>query len=142
MQIFKEQIDILAEENDFIAKLANISAFLNEEIKDINWVGFYLLKDDKLILGPFQGKVACSSIDLGQGVCGSAALKRQTVIVDDVHQFAGHIACDSRSNSEIVVPIIKEDQLIGVIDVDSISFNRFTDAEKEMLEYVAFKLAE
>lgn len=137
MKLFIEQLKALSAEPDFIARLANISAFLNETLTDINWIGFYLLKKDTLVLGPFQGKVACTRILLTQGVCGKCAREKQTILVDDVHQFEGHIACDSRTNSEIVVPIISKGQLIGVLDVDSISFNRFTQKEKELLETAA-----
>ena len=111
----------------FTTDMANTSAFLFEHLPDINWVGFYLLEESSLYLGPFQGKVACTVIPLSKGVCGHSASIRKTVVVEDVHQFAGHIACDSRSNSEVVIPLIREGQLLGVLDVDSPSFNRFKD---------------
>lgn len=128
---------LLEGERDWIANLANTAALLWQELSDINWVGFYLLKDGELVLGPFQGKPACVRIALGKGVCGTAAQRRQTVVVPNVHEFAGHIACDSASNSEIVVPLIKNGQLLGVLDIDSPSFNRFGEREQETLEEVA-----
>lgn len=120
---------LLEGERDFIANAANLSALLYHSLSDLNWVGFYLRKDDELVLGPFQGKPACVRIGMGSGVCGKAAQQRQTIIVDDVHDFPGHIACDSASNSEIVVPIVKDDHLIGVLDLDSPSFARFDDED-------------
>ena len=137
MEIFEKQIDLLVEESDIIAKLANISAFLNEYFNDINWVGFYLNKNQELILGPFQGKVACTKIPFNKGVCGFSATNKKSIIVDNVHDFKDHIACDTNSNSEIVVPIIVDDEIFGVIDVDSPKFNRFTEEDKKKLEYVA-----
>lgn len=130
--LFLAQLSALVEdENNIIANLANISALLNEVIDDINWVGFYLKENEQLVLGPFQGKVACVRIDIGKGVCGTAALKQETIVVSDVHQFAGHIACDSESLSEIVVPIIVNDQVVGVLDIDSPHYNRFTNKDKK-----------
>ncbi|MCD7949136.1 MAG: GAF domain-containing protein [Erysipelotrichaceae bacterium] len=135
--LFLAQLSALVEdENNIIANLANISALLNEVIDDINWVGFYLKENEQLVLGPFQGKVACVRIDIGKGVCGTAALKQETIVVSDVHQFAGHIACDSESLSEIVVPIIVNDQVVGVLDIDSPHYNRFTNKDKKTLEEV------
>ncbi len=135
--LFLAQLSALVEdENNIIANLANISALLNEVIEDINWVGFYLKENEQLVLGPFQGKVACVRIDIGKGVCGTAALKHETIVVSDVHQFAGHIACDSESLSEIVVPIIVNDQVVGVLDIDSPHYNRFTNKDKKILEEV------
>lgn len=121
-------------ESNVIANLSNTSAIINEYVKDINWVGFYLMEGHELILGPFQGKPACIRIPVGRGVCGMAAEKKETLIVKDVHQFPGHIACDGASNSEIVIPIIKNGAVFGVLDVDSPEFNRFTDLEKKYLE--------
>lgn len=117
-----------------ITKLCNASALINALIGRINWCGFYLLKNNELILGPFQGMPACTQIQIGKGVCGTAALKQETLLVSDVHKFEGHIACDASSNSEIVVPIIKDSKLIGVLDLDSIEFGRFTELEKNYLE--------
>jgi L-methionine (R)-S-oxide reductase len=125
---------VLTGETDFIANLANSAALLFWSLPAINWAGFYLLKEEGLVLGPFQGKIACVRIRLGQGVCGTAAVKRQTLVVANVHEFPGHIACDSASNSEIVVPIIKDDLLVGVLDIDSPELARFDDADKAELE--------
>ncbi|MGN1368041.1 MAG: GAF domain-containing protein [Aristaeellaceae bacterium] len=108
-----------------LSALANTAALLWDALPDINWAGFYLLKDDVLHLGPFQGKTACTQIPMGRGVCGTAAATREIQLVRDVHQFPGHIACDSASNSEIVLPIIKEDALLGVLDIDAPIFARF-----------------
>jgi GAF domain-containing protein len=119
----------------FLTDISNTSAFLYEHLPDINWVGFYLLDGNTLYLGPFQGKVACTEIPLTKGVCGRSATERKTVVVADVHQFPGHIACDSRSNAEVVIPLIKDNQLIGVLDVDSPTLNRFNNqAEIQFLE--------
>ena len=117
-----------------ITNYANASALLFDNLTDINWAGFYLLKDEYLYLGPFQGKVACTKIKVGSGVCGTAVKEKSTIIVDNVHEFKGHIACDSSSNSEIVIPIYKEDKIIGVLDIDSPKFSRFTIKDKEGLE--------
>lgn len=116
---------LFAEERDFMANAANFSSLVFHSLPDLNWAGFYLLKRDELVLGPFQGKPACVRIRLGEGVCGTAASRRETILVDNVHDFPGHIACDSASNSEIVVPILKEGRLIGVLDLDSPSLARF-----------------
>ena len=105
--------------------LANAAALLWEALEQINWAGFYLAKGETLILGPFQGKTACTVIPFGRGVCGTAAVTRAVQVVEDVHQFPGHIACDSASNSEIVLPLIVHDQLVGVMDIDSPALNRF-----------------
>ena len=118
---------LLEGERDFIANAANFSSLLYHSLPDVNWVGFYLLKDDELVLGPFQGQPACVRIAIGKGVCGVAAEKRQTILVDNVHEFPGHIACDSASNSEIVVPLVVDGKLIGVLDLDSPSLARFDD---------------
>jgi len=117
-----------------ITKLCNTSALINALIGRINWCGFYLVKNNMLILGPFQGMPACTKIEIGKGVCGTSALKRETLLINDVHRFEGHIACDAASNSEIVVPIVKDDSLIGVLDLDSDEFGRFTEVEKDYLE--------
>ncbi len=120
---------LLEGERDFIANAANLSSLLYHSLPNINWAGFYLLKDDELVLGPFQGRPACVRIEVGKGVCGTAAKHRQTVVVADVHDFPGHIACDSESNSEIVVPLVKEGNLIGVLDLDSPKLSRFDDED-------------
>jgi L-methionine (R)-S-oxide reductase len=121
-------------ESDWIANLANASALLYHSLDQVNWAGFYLLRGPELVVGPFQGKPACVRIAVGRGVCGTAAQQRQTILVPDVHQFSGHIACDSASNSEIVVPMIKNDQILGVLDIDSPITNRFDDEDREGLE--------
>lgn len=128
---------LLAGERDFIANAAQFSAFIFHELEGLNWAGFYLVKDEQLVLGPFQGKVACVRIPFGRGVCGAAAASRQTQRVEDVHAFAGHIACDSASNSELVVPLIKDDRLIGVLDLDSPLLGRFTEADQRAIEELA-----
>ena len=120
-----------------ISNLANASALLYEQLNDINWVGFYLIEDNVLVLGPFQGKTACIEIPVGKGVCGTAAAEQKTILVPDVHKFPGHIACDSASNSEIVVPLFNKGVLIGVLDIDSPLLNRFSNADKEGLEEFA-----
>ena len=130
----KQLAGLIEGETDSIANLANFSALLWQELDAINWVGFYLLKRKKLVLGPFQGKPACTRIELGSGVCGTAATLGKTVIVADVHQFPGHIACDAASKSEIVVPLIKEGKLIGVLDIDSPSLDRFDHQDQQGLE--------
>lgn len=120
-------------ECDFIANAANLSSLLYYSLPDLNWAGFYLLKEDELVLGPFQGKPACVRIALGKGVCGTAAKQRETILVDNVHEFPGHIACDSDSNSEIVVPLIRDQQLIGVLDLDSPLLGRFDEEDAKGL---------
>src|SRR5712691_4246015 len=120
---------LLAGETDAIASLANASGLLAHTLERINWCGFYLARGEELVLGPFQGKPACVRIALGEGVCGTAAQQRRTILVDNVHDFPGHIACDSASNSEVVIPIIKDKRLIGVLDLDSPSFGRFNDED-------------
>lgn len=117
-----------------IANLANASALLWQELPNINWAGFYLLEDKTLILGPFQGKPACIAIPVGKGVCGTAVAEKRTLVVADVHQFPGHIACDCASNSEIVVPICKNGEVIGVLDIDSPQFDRFSEEDRLGLE--------
>ncbi|NQZ48808.1 MAG: GAF domain-containing protein [Moritella sp.] len=125
-QRLAQQADaLMAEESHLIANLANLSALLFMELEDINWVGFYLYENDELVLGPFQGQPACIRIPVGRGVCGTAASTLQTQLVTDVHDFPGHIACDAASNSEVVVPIVVNDKLIGVLDIDSPSIGRF-----------------
>lgn len=121
-------------ESDLIANLSNAAALLNHFLDDINWVGFYLAKGQELVLGPFQGLPACIRIPFHKGVCGHAATTKQTVVVSNVHEFPGHIACDEATNSEIVIPLIKDDQLIGVLDIDSPVLNRFSEMDKKYLE--------
>lgn len=118
-------------------ELANVSAYLNSLFDNINWVGFYLKDGDSLKLGPFQGKLACSTIMFDTGVCGAAYREKRTIVVDNIHTFDGHIACDKESNSEIVVPLILNDEVVGLIDVDSRHFARFSIKDKELLESLA-----
>ncbi|EPJ86726.1 MULTISPECIES: GAF domain-containing protein [Pseudomonas] len=125
---------LLADERDFIANAAQFSAFLYSQLEDLNWAGFYLNRDEELVLGPFQGQIACVRIPFGRGVCGAAAQSRETQRVQDVHEFPGHIACDSASNSELVVPLIKEGRLIGVLDLDSPSVGRFSEQDQQGIE--------
>ena len=130
-----KQLSALIEDVSYpVSNLANASALLWQALEDINWAGFYLLEDDVLVLGPFQGKPACTVIPVGKGVCGTAAKERKTQLVADVHAFPGHIACDSASNSEIVVPIYKGAALYGVLDIDSPLLNRFTQEDRLGLE--------
>ena len=117
-----------------MTNLANASALLFEKVEGINWAGFYTVKNNKLVLGPFQGKVACTIIPMGKGVCGTAAAEDRTVVVPDVHKFSGHIACDSASNSEIVIPIHRRGELFGVLDIDSPLFDRFGEDDRLGLE--------
>ena len=124
---------LLEGERDFIANAANFTSLLYHSLPELNWAGFYLFKDKELVLGPFQGKPACVRIAVGKGVCGVAAAQRETVIVPNVHEFPGHIACDSASNSEIVVPLEKDGRLLGVLDLDSPQFARFDDEDAEGL---------
>lgn len=126
---------IVKDDLPLVTNLANTSAILFK-MEDVNWAGFYLIIDNELVLGPFQGDVACTRIPLGKGVCGTSARERKTIVVDDVNQFDGHIACSSLSKSEIVVPLIKEGKLIGVIDVDAPIYSRFKKEEQEFLEQV------
>jgi GAF domain-containing protein len=135
------QVQALTEgERDLIANLANAAALLYHSLPDLNWAGFYLLKDGELVVGPFQGKPACVRIAMGKGVCGTAAARRSTVIVANVHEFDGHIACDTASNSEIVVPIVRGSELIGVLDIDSPKFARFDAQDQAGLEKVVATL--
>ncbi|MFU1796169.1 GAF domain-containing protein [Paenibacillus azoreducens] len=128
---------LIHDEPSSIANLANASALLNSFLPDINWVGFYLYDGQELVLGPFQGLPACIRIPLNRGVCGTAAGERRTIVVDDVHEFPGHIACDAASNSEIVVPLIKNEELFGVLDIDSPLKGRFDHKERQFLEQFA-----
>lgn len=128
---------LLEDERDFIANAAQFSAFLYHQIDDLNWAGFYLNRNQELVLGPFQGQIACVRIPFGRGVCGAAAATEQTQRVEDVHAFAGHIACDSASNSELVVPLIKDGRLIGVLDLDSPSIGRFSENDQQGIEALA-----
>lgn len=132
------QLESMTEnERDTVANLANASALLYMNLADINWCGFYLVRDGQLVLGPFQGRPACVRIALGKGVCGTAAASRTTQVVPNVHEFPGHIACDSTSNSEIVVPILHQGALVAVLDIDSPLLDRFTREDQEGLERCA-----
>lgn len=128
---------LFADERDFIANASQFSAFLFNELPDLNWAGFYLNRNEELVLGPFQGKVACVRIPFVKGVCGAAARTRETQRVEDVHAFPGHIACDSASNSELVVPLVKNGCLIGVLDLDSPKVGRFTEEDQVGIERLA-----
>ena len=134
--LVKQLRALIQDESNVIANLSNVSALLNAHFDQINWVGFYLWDDQnqELVLGPFQGKVACNRIPMGRGVCGSALQQQQTLIVPDVHAFAGHIACDSASRSEIVVPIIIDGHPFGVLDIDAPVTDRFTSEDQAFLE--------
>ncbi|WML54316.1 GAF domain-containing protein [Neobacillus sp. PS3-12] len=135
-ELVKKQLQALVhDEHNQIANLSNASALLNQFLDRINWVGFYLMENDReLVLGPFQGLPACIRIPLGKGVCGTAALKKETIRVEDVNTFPGHIACDSASQSEIVIPLLKDGNLLGVLDIDSPEKNRFNELDQQKLE--------
>lgn len=138
------QLDaLIAGESSMVANLANAAALLNFYLTDINWVGFYLYDGKELVLGPFQGLPACLRIPLGKGVCGTSAERRDTLRIEDVHAFPGHIACDAASNSEIVVPLVKEEQLLGVLDIDSPLKGRFDAEDQAFLErFVSILIAQ
>ncbi|GAA0456066.1 GAF domain-containing protein [Alkalibacillus silvisoli] len=133
-QVIKQLDSLLEGEDSIIANLANASALLNQFLDQVNWVGFYTMENGELVLGPFQGLPACVKIPNGRGVCGTATAERTTQLVPDVHEFPGHIACDAKSQSEIVVPIIKEDQIFGVLDIDAPIKNRFDEIDQKYLE--------
>ncbi|MBQ9425964.1 MAG: GAF domain-containing protein [Erysipelotrichaceae bacterium] len=133
--LLSRQLEALSESSkNYIPLLANASALIFESMEDLNWAGFYLVRNGALLLGPFQGKTACVNIEKGKGVCGTAYEKDETQLVKNVHEFPGHIACDSASNSEIVVPIHKDEKVIAVLDIDSPSLNRFDENDREGLE--------
>ena len=137
-KVLNQQLSAVVEDVPHpIANLANAAALLWDTLPEVNWAGFYLLEGEKLILGPFQGKVACVEIAIGKGVCGTAVAESATQLVPDVHAFPGHIACDSASNSEIVIPLRKNGDIIGVLDIDSPIFNRFSETDKVGLEKFA-----
>jgi len=136
-RICEQLQELLGRETDLIANAANTSAFLFRSIPDVNWLGFYLAKRQELVLGPFQGNPACTRIPFGKGVCGAAALKQETVVVPDVEAFPGHIACDTASRSEIVVPLVNWGRLLGVLDVDSATLNRFDEDDQDGIESIA-----
>jgi L-methionine (R)-S-oxide reductase len=126
--------ELIADQTDFLANISNFAALLFTTLPELNWAGFYLLRGTDLVLGPFQGKPACSCIALGDGVCGTAALRRAAVLVPDVHAFPGHIVCDEASQSEIVVPVFKDGHLVGVLDMDSPTTGRFDEVDREHIE--------
>lgn len=140
--LLKSYTGLIEKESDFIATLANTSAFIFNFVEKLNWAGFYLSSGEELVLGPFQGKPACTRIKYGNGVCGTAVSKAVTMVVENVHEFEGHIACDGASNSEIVVPLYKNGKIIGVLDVDSPEFSRFGNEEKEFFEKIVKILGE
>jgi GAF domain-containing protein len=137
-EIYKSLIPIcealVDDEKEWLSLLSNFSALLKQSFESFSWIGFYLLKDGRLILGPFQGKVACSSIEIGKGVCGTSFKEKKTIVVEDVNKFSGHIACDENSRSEIVVPIFIDDKIIGVLDIDSYNYSNFDETDKKNLE--------
>ncbi|WP_100657364.1 GAF domain-containing protein [Alteromonas flava] len=136
-KLLAEQVKALtAGEKDTVANMANVSALLFNQLPDLNWAGFYRVIDGELVLGPFQGQPACIRIPMGKGVCGTAASTQQTQVVEDVHQFEGHIACDAASNSEIVIPVFQNGQVIAVLDIDSPKFARFNAEDAEGLQTI------
>ena len=139
--ILIKQSEIILETKDKLSALCNLTALIYENYERINWVGFYFFKNGKLLLGPFQGKVACTEIEIGKGVCGTAFKKRQLLNVADVHRFEGHIACDSASNSEIVVPLICDQKIIGVLDIDSTDYRRFGYDDEDLFQNIADQVA-
>jgi GAF domain-containing protein len=136
-ELERQACGLLAGERDAIANAANLSALIWQSLPDLNWAGFYFRKGRELVLGPFQGGPACVRIALGTGVCGTAAAGLKTILVPDVHRFLGHIACDGASNSELVVPLIKEGRVLGVLDLDSPLFARFVEADAAGIETLA-----
>lgn len=132
-RLTKQAQALIESESNLIANLSNVSALLNMELEDINWVGFYLMEEDQLVLGPFQGKPACVRIPVGRGVCGTAVATNQVQRVYDVHQFEGHIACDAASNSEIVIPFSVHGKIAGVLDIDSPNIGRFGEEDEKGL---------
>lgn len=142
-KIMTAQLEALSESSrNYIPLLSNASALINESMEDLNWAGFYIVRNDALLLGPFQGKTACVNIARGKGVCGTAFEKDETQLVKNVHEFPGHIACDSASNSEIVVPIHENGKVVAVLDIDSPLLERFDENDKEGLEAFVRKLEE
>ena len=135
-QLCEQLHELIANETNFVANAANTCALLYESLPDVSWVGFYLAQGQELVVGPFQGKPACVRIPFGKGVCGKAAAEHKTIVVPNVKKFQGHIACDSRSQSEIVVPLLNWGSVLGVLDIDSTSLNRFDEEDAEGLESV------
>jgi len=142
-KLLNQQLGSLAlKEDNLISNLANVTAALKQTFDKISWVGFYLFDGKKLYLGPFQGNVACTNIEIGKGVCGKSAQLRKTIIVPDVHQFPGHIFCDADSKSEIVVPLLKGNKLLGVLDLDSTEYNSFNETDNVYLKQICRYLSE
>jgi GAF domain-containing protein len=137
LEMRQQYAALVAGERNALANAANLSALIHDTLSDLNWAGFYFLERGELTLGPFQGKVACVRIPMGKGVCGAAALRRQTLIVADVHRFPGHIACDAASQSEIVVPLLQHERLWGVLDLDSPLLSRFDADDEAGLQAIA-----
>ena len=133
-ELLRQTRGLIDGERDLIANSANVASLIWQIVPDLNWAGFYLMKGGELVLGPFQGKPACVRIAVGKGVCGTAVARRETVLVEDVHAFPGHIACDSASNSELVVPLIKDGRVHGVLDLDSPLFSRFDAEDRRAFE--------
>lgn len=140
-QLLAQVRALIAGETDLVANMANISALLFDGLEQVNWVGFYRVVERELVLGPFQGKVACIRIPLGKGVCGTAVIRASTQRVADVHEFQGHIACDATTNSEIVIPVKLNNDIIAVLDIDSTSFDRFDQVDQQGLEAIVDALA-
>lgn len=136
-----KQIELLLDEENKIAALCNVTACIKEQVPNLNWVGFYFLEKDELVLGPFQGKVACTHLKLNKGVCGTSFTQNKSILVYDVHEFEGHIACDSASQSELVIPISVANQLIGVLDIDAPIKNRFDSDDQIAFEKIVTLLS-
>lgn len=134
--IARQLESLLEGERDFLANTANTAALIYDLVGDLNWAGFYFRQGDELVLGPFQGRVACVRIAMGSGVCGTAAAKAESVLVENVHQFEGHIACDAASNAELVVPVVEDGRVIGVFDLDSPTVGRFDDEDRAGIEEI------
>ncbi len=141
-ELLRQTRGLLDGERDLVANAANIAALIWQIVPDLNWAGFYFMKGSELVLGPFQGKPACVRIAVGKGVCGTAAARRETMLVKDVHAFPGHIACDSASNSELVVPLVKGDRVFGVLDLDSPLLSRFDDEDRRAFEALVLVFVE
>lgn len=141
-ELLTQVTGLLADESDWLANTANVAALIYQGLPGLNWAGFYFLRGGELVLGPFQGKVACVRIAVGRGVCGTAAQRRETVLVPDVEKFPGHIACDHASRSEIVLPLVKDGQLLGVLDLDSPHLAHFDDADAAGLQRIVSVLLE
>ncbi|MCX8009944.1 MAG: GAF domain-containing protein [Ignavibacteria bacterium] len=137
-QLIKNVELLLQDENELISALSNLTALLKQTFPTFSWVGFYIFNGEKLKLGPFQGKVACSEIEIGKGVCGTSALKKESILVHDVHSFPGHIACDEKSKSEIVIPICIGEKLFGVLDIDSYNYSNFDETDKDNLQKICY----